>query len=93
MPVEGWPLGMFPSPIAHAGFDPYTNPQDKLDYHRLGGSQDYILQFETMRAQRRLRSEPGSYPDHAQMAAQAVDMVEAHRKRQRISEAFRHSKP
>lgn len=89
VPQGGWPLGMFPSPIVHAGFDPYTDPQDKLDYYNAGGSQDALLRLETERALRRQEGQPGSYPDHAEMVEHALNMVEEEKKRQRIKDAFR----
>ena len=87
-PSEGWPAGMFPSPIVDEHFNPYEDPQDKLDYYRMAGSQDFILQKTTLDAVRRHSGEPSGYCTMADAAREAAMMIEGSEKRHRVRQAF-----
>jgi hypothetical protein len=89
--AEDLPLGMFPSPIVDEFFDPYENAADRADYIRLGGSQDYILRYATMKKLRELQYEGGSYGDREQMLKEAMDSIDREEAKRRIAEHFRRS--
>ena len=70
-PEGGWPQGMFPSPIANEMFNPYANPEDRRIYHLLGGSQDRILEYATVRKIRDMQVAGIAYPD----ALQSIESI------------------
>lgn len=89
---EPLPEVLFPSPIADEYFDPYTDPQDRADYVRLGGSQDTILAYNSVRKIRELQGHGAGYPDREEAIQSILDNQDRKEKQQRIEEAIKRSK-